>query len=1267
MIKKPYLEHSNHEDSTESTLAKTLKVGGGLAVAGAGAKYALDKVKIKMDPTRLRYLHEGLSTAENPWWKVAGLAQDADGFVDVRLRDLFLEGVKRSEEYLGGIPRTFGAFGFLSRSTFTNENTTLRIVPEALSGAESHYEELLKAAGQELYPTDLIRGFQVAPFESVNDANKLSPALFRVDEAGQMIGDPLIRDVDIAVRKWAPSGVEDKYHQIIRDVDIISEMMGARRVKHENAFPFIVTKANGAIEIQGVSRQVLETISNPLHVEEFLNSHMSDKAHRAIRDSQVLSKRLAERYMKILDQPLEFIEELAFGGVDNEVGLLGKVKKSSTYNAYKNVFGAGGDYSGTTAQLWARHGKKIAVAGLMLGAAYEVGSLVSKLFTGKDVAQLGGDVVAAGERVYAGVSDLTGMTSYTKSQEEKASGSTRIMGVLAFPISGYITGHMVAGATTRMATEEGEFAWKRARQATEAIPEKLSGLGDAPGIKKYFSGPKTRGGLFGAIGMAIGGALSLPFLFGALGSNESLDEVEAKQVGDDEVAVRKGAFWEMGRSDIEGGRIEYYRPGWYARLQDDAFDDLQYGDYGDRPISRMIKSLFDPYWREKEYYFDRPYPVTGPDTSGWGPLGTLWGMTVGRILKNPAFMHEDEASITGHGGVEGGEVIQWGNNFSEAPDGDLGGLGPAEVVSPYDQSFLAGEGAYKLTEAIGLPGFAINSIKKALTGEQDWGTQAPVMSSFSEVGSIRENFWSMNLGGGYSSTESFRRLFPNERYQLQKVNPIRNTMPTWLPGAENYVDFLHGDPYAAIREGEYRLPGSGYASRFPELEDVSPEDYPVIHQYKILADVAPYSKKFREVSKEVTSLAEGGDLTEAEMDIYRGAEAQLREREFPVKFAEDDEGLIGSYWSSLKKIGRLNPVEQLLPISPVHKFAGPLDSMSEYESKVIYSTEAPDWRSPIEDFIKPAGYSIGRLLGADFVPQPVEERRELVDYFDKLEYLKEKKLEGEARGAGDGRAAFMHARRAQSTMYGADPYADLSNVIRVIPKEERAYFRHFLSLDTSSERQEVLEKSPQYMRKFYIAQWQKENYAALAARGDLSSEEEMYVKQIEAARALEGQAASEDMWNDYQSEVRSGDVRENSFANYVRGERLTRYFEDDAPLPAPPTDWIGYDPRIQIDDVKLKIVQNEGYDYHDFDLWEDDEARLRRKPYVETAVQELFEKDEASRRSLHDALTKMNMRDLDIEIVNDSSDSRRIIFDIAADRRAELGNVLENQGYRYGV
>lgn len=1246
--RRPFAEVEGHEDSTESGLTKFLKLSALGYVGIKGFQFAAENATVRINPERLSYLHQGLSTLDNPWWRVAGLKEDPDGRVHARLRDFMLEGIKRGEEMLGGMPRTFGAFGFFSRGAFTSSGTTLRISPTDIKGAEDHYRALIRNAGATIEPGDLLRGFIVQPHEG-------KPALFRLTPGGQPAPTPLVKNVDVSVRRWLPEGVPDRYKQIVRSSDLITESMGARRISRENPFPFLVSKPRGQINITGTTRELLEDFTNVDALQQKISAGMSERTHRTLRDVNIVAKRMTERYMRMLDAPLEFYEELLYGGPTKERGLLKKAQEHSAYGFFKNIFGAGGDYSGSVADVWARHAGRAALAGIALAGTYEVGSMATNLLFDRDLAQVGGEVLGATQRTYAGASDLVGLTALNKYQEEQAPGSGRLLGALSFGLSGWITGHTLAAASASAVTPEDEFAWRIARQEVHDSPWPFKS------DKKI-----TRGARWGRIGGAAGLAAGLPFLLGALGSSQSYEEVLAEQRGETEVAVRKGAHWEMQRTDIEGERIQYHRPGWYRRLQDDAFDELQHGDMGDRPLSRFLKGLWDPYWREKELFYDRPYGITGPDTTGFGPLGTLWGATIGRVLKAPRYMHAEEMSSGGLGGATSGDIIGFGDSLEGAPDASLGGLGPSEVVSPYSGGFLAGEAAYKATEAVGLPGFVFSSIKERLTGESDFGTQSPVLSSFAEMGSIRDNFWDLNIGGGFGSTEAFRRFVPSERYQLDKVNPIENQMPSWLPGAGHYNDFQRGDPYAAVPEGEYRLPGSGYASRFPELAGVNPEDYPDIHKFKILGDVAPYSREFRDLQDEMQSRAKSGSLSEREMALFRATEASVEEKGRGVRFG-DHEGLVGGYWGLLKTLGRANPVEHLLPISPVHKFAGPMDPISEYEFRNIYSTEMPSWASPIDDFIMPAFRSAAHGLGWEGIPAHEEQRRALTGYFDKLEYTKYKKLEAAARSAGEGKAAFAFARKAEYTMYGADPYADIESVMKTLPREERPFFREFLAADSSADKGRILEIVPEYTRKFYLGQWQKQIYAGLAAEGDLGSEELLAVKQIEAARALEGEQASMDLWNAYQSDVESGVVRPNTFPDYIRGQRLGGYFDEESPLDAPPTDWLGYDPAVAMDDVKLKVVQNMGLDHHDFNLWHDDVAEARRKPYLDAIASDLMDSNAEDRDYLIQSLQALHINDLHVEIVPSGGDKTRVVFDIGQDRTGELRAQLEQRGFRYGV
>jgi len=73
----------------------------------------------------------------------------------------------------------------------------------------------------------------------------------------------------------------------------------------------------------------------------------------------------------------------------------------------------------------------------------------------------------------------------------------------------------------------------------------------------------------------------------------------------------------------------------------------------------------------------------------------------------------------------------------------------------------------------------------------------------------------------------------------------------------------------------------------------------------------------------------------------------------------------------------------------------------------------------------------------------------------------------------------------------------------------------------------------------------------------------------------------------------------------------------------PDQDSEAYDPNLDYQDVKLKIVQQEGYDAHDFNLFDDRSSQLWRKPYVDGAVRELTSGETRSQEQIRQAVEQM--------------------------------------------
>ena len=125
-----------------------------------------------------------------------------------------------------------------------------------------------------------------------------------------------------------------------------------------------------------------------------------------------------------------------------------------------------------------------------------------------------------------------------------------------------------------------------------------------------------------------------------------------------------------------------------------------------------------------------------------------------------------------------------------------------------DNAFMynIGEQYNWLSDIYGLKGFALQTF---VTGEANQNSNIVENSNYAY--SANKEFWDMNLGGlGGNLSEITRRFIPKRNNSTNYINPIRNTMPSWMPGSNYFTDFKHGDPYSKIENGEERLPGEGY-------------------------------------------------------------------------------------------------------------------------------------------------------------------------------------------------------------------------------------------------------------------------------------------------------------------------------------------------------------------------------------------------------------------------------------------------------------------------
>lgn len=205
-----------------------------------------------------------------------------------------------------------------------------------------------------------------------------------------------------------------------------------------------------------------------------------------------------------------------------------------------------------------------------------------------------------------------------------------------------------------------------------------------------------------------------------------------------------------------------------------------------------------------------------------------------------------------------------------------------EAGDPNSSAYRLAETWKSATDVGGIYGFALSS---------NFGEFRPkvIIQSSTRMTGYKRRFWDEGLGGlGGELSEIYRRFLPNRWKLTKEYNPLPNTMPSWLPGQEYFIDFLHGDPYVKITKGEMRLPGAGYESVNKLHPDVFGE-YGALDRLKILGDVAPWSDQYRYYDRVVSALHEAGqvsdeDYTEAQAVRDRVSERKKKYDLYPYKF-----------------------------------------------------------------------------------------------------------------------------------------------------------------------------------------------------------------------------------------------------------------------------------------------------------------------------------------------------------------------------------------------
>lgn len=262
------------------------------------------------------------------------------------------------------------------------------------------------------------------------------------------------------------------------------------------------------------------------------------------------------------------------------------------------------------------------------------------------------------------------------------------------------------------------------------------------------------------------------------------------------------------------------------------------------------------------------------------------------------------------------------NKFQYEDDAVTQMLEDSETISELINSGTAADYVHDMAVSArmitGLYGYGLN---RAFGFGENNGLQ---IATSADMNSLSREFWDSGFGGlGGEQMEIIRRFIaPYKRFE--KVNPLMNNMPDWMPAR-----FRFGDPQIAVPDGEARMPGRGYEA----LNGLHPDmfgRYGAYDRYKILADIAPYSPEYKFWKKVASKTVTDPELKKDMKRIQKRVQAQTKQFDtFEYKYVGRDVNRESVYVTEVMDNGKF----KVFGSDQIYKLAGVKIKSNENETR----------------------------------------------------------------------------------------------------------------------------------------------------------------------------------------------------------------------------------------------------------------------------------------------------------------------------------------------